>query len=77
MKPGRWTLRHLPITPGKPADERRAKCFCILGGPAAEVVGERAIAQTKMTMSQRGMVEGAQGPGLCDVACTGCFHEPD
>ena len=38
-----------------------------LGGSAVEVAGERAIAQTKMTISQRGMVEGEGGPVLCDV----------
>jgi hypothetical protein len=38
-----------------------------LGGSAIEVVGDRAIAQTKMTISQRGMVDGTQGPVLCDV----------
>ena len=46
-----------------------------LGGTAVEVVGERAIAQTKMTISQRGMVEGANGPVLCDVVCTGRFYD--
>ena len=29
-----------------------------LGGSAIEVAGDRAIAQTKMTISQRGLVEG-------------------
>ena len=42
-----------------------------LGGSAIEVVGDRAIAQTKMTISQRGLVEGV----LCDVVCTGRFHD--
>lgn len=42
-----------------------------LGGSAIEVAGERAIAQTKMTISQRGMVEGV----LCDVLCTGRFYD--
>ncbi len=46
-----------------------------LGGSAIEVAGERAIAQTKMTISQRGMVEGEGGPVLCDVVCTGRFHD--
>jgi len=46
-----------------------------LGGSAIEVAGDRAIAQTKMTISQRGMVEGVQGPVLCDVVCTGRFHD--
>ena len=42
-----------------------------LGGSAIEVAGDRAIAQTKMTISQRGPVEGV----LCDVVCTGRFHD--
>ena len=42
-----------------------------LGGSAIEVSGERAIAQTKMTISQRGPVEGV----LCDVVCTGRFYD--
>jgi SnoaL-like domain len=46
-----------------------------LGGSAIEVVGERAIAQTKMTISQRGMVEGVDGPVLGDVVCTGRFYD--
>ena len=46
-----------------------------LGGSAVEITGERAIAQTKMTISQRGMVEGAEGPVLCDVLCTGRFYD--
>lgn len=46
-----------------------------LGGSAIEVAGDRAIAQTKMTISQRGLVEGAAGPVLCDVVCTGRFYD--
>jgi ketosteroid isomerase-like protein len=46
-----------------------------LGGSAIEVVGDRAIAQTKMTISQRGNVEGSDGPVLCDVVCTGRFYD--
>jgi hypothetical protein len=42
-----------------------------LGGSAIELAGERAIAQTKMTISQRGLVEGV----LCDVVCTGRFYD--
>jgi hypothetical protein len=42
-----------------------------LGGSAVEVAGDRAIAQTKMTISQRGPVEGV----LCDVVCTGRFYD--
>lgn len=46
-----------------------------LGGSAIEVAGDRAIAQTKMTISQRGMVEAVGGPVLCDVVCTGRFYD--
>jgi len=42
-----------------------------LGGSAIEVNGDRAIAQTKMTISQRGPVDGV----LCDVVCTGRFYD--
>ena len=42
-----------------------------LGGSAIDVQGTRAIAQTKMTISQRGLVEGC----LCDVVCTGRFYD--
>jgi hypothetical protein len=42
-----------------------------LGGSAIEVAGERAIAQTKMTISQRGVVEGVP----CDIVCTGRFYD--
>jgi hypothetical protein len=42
-----------------------------LGGHSSEVAGERAIAQTKMTISQRAEVEGV----LVDVVCTGRFHD--
>ena len=46
-----------------------------LGGCAVDVAGERAVAQTKMTISQRGTVEGVDGPVLCDVVCTGRFYD--
>jgi hypothetical protein len=42
-----------------------------LGGTSVEVEGRRAIAQTKMTISQRGPVEGV----MCDVVCTGRFFD--
>jgi len=46
-----------------------------LGGCSVDLNGARAIAQTKMTISQRGMVEGVDGPVLCDVVCTGRFYD--
>jgi hypothetical protein len=42
-----------------------------LGGSSIEVARDRAIAQTKMTISQRGPVDGV----LCDVVCTGRFFD--
>jgi hypothetical protein len=42
-----------------------------LGGTTIELAGRRAIAQTKMTISQRGDVQGV----ACDVVCTGRFYD--
>ena len=42
-----------------------------LGGFAVQVRGTRAIAQTRVTLSARGMVEGVE----CDVACIGRFYD--
>jgi SnoaL-like domain len=42
-----------------------------LGGSAIDIIGERAIAQTKMTISQRASVENV----LVDVVCTGRFYD--
>jgi len=42
-----------------------------LGGMNIEIASNRAIAQTKMTISQRGPVDGV----LCDVVCTGRFYD--
>lgn len=42
-----------------------------LGGSSIDVSGRRAIAQTKMTISQRADVEDV----VCDVVCTGRFYD--
>ena len=42
-----------------------------LGGVAIDIAGARAIAQTKMTISQRAAVHDV----LCDVVCTGRFYD--
>lgn len=42
-----------------------------LGGCSIDLAGDRAIAQTKMTINQRAEVEGM----LCDVVCTGRFYD--
>jgi SnoaL-like domain len=41
------------------------------GGVRITLAGTRAIAQTRMTIMQRGPVDGV----LCDVACTGRFYD--
>jgi hypothetical protein len=42
-----------------------------LGGSSVDLAGARAIAQTKMTISQRGAVDGI----AVDVVCTGRFYD--
>jgi hypothetical protein len=42
-----------------------------LGGTTIDLAGDRAIAQTKMTISQRAKVHDV----LCDVVCTGRFYD--
>ncbi|MGW0582181.1 nuclear transport factor 2 family protein [Streptomyces sp. NPDC002920] len=42
-----------------------------LGGHTADVLGDRAIAQTKMTINQQAMVDGVE----VDVVCTGRFYD--
>ena len=42
-----------------------------LGGTTIDLAGDRAVAQTKMTISQRGDVQGVP----CDVVCTGRFYD--
>jgi len=41
------------------------------GGVRITLAGTRAVAQTRMTIMQRGLVDGV----LCDVACTGRFYD--
>jgi hypothetical protein len=50
---------------------RGVRIHHMLGGSSIDVQGRRAIAQTKMTISQRAPVEGV----LCDVVCTGRFYD--
>ena len=50
---------------------RGVRILHFLGGSAIEVAAHRSVAQTKMTISQRGEVEGV----LCDVVCTGRFYD--
>jgi SnoaL-like protein len=51
--------------------EKGVSILHFLGGNSADVVGSRAISQTKMTISQRAQVHDV----LCDVVCTGRFYD--
>ena len=51
--------------------ERGVSILHFLGGTAIDLAGERAIAQTKMTIAQRADVDGV----ACDVVCTGRFYD--
>jgi SnoaL-like domain len=51
--------------------ERGVSILHFLGGTSIEFAGPRAVAQTKMTISQRAEVDGV----LCDVVCTGRFFD--
>ncbi|WP_433241737.1 nuclear transport factor 2 family protein [Streptosporangium sp. CA-135522] len=51
--------------------ERGVRILHFLGGTSVDLAGARAIAQTKMTISQRAEVDGV----LCDVVCTGRFFD--
>jgi len=51
--------------------ERGVSILHFLGGTAIDLAGDRAIAQTKMTISQRAEVDGVP----CDVVCTGRFYD--
>ena len=50
---------------------RGVRILHFLGGSSVAVAGNRATAQTKMTISQRASVDGV----LCDVVCTGRFYD--
>jgi hypothetical protein len=51
--------------------ERGVNILHFLGGTFIELAGQRAISQTKMTISQRARVQEV----LCDVTCTGRFFD--
>lgn len=51
--------------------QRNFSILHFLGGMSIDLAGERAIAQTRMTIMQRGTVHGV----LCDIACTGRFYD--
>ncbi len=51
--------------------DRGVRILHFLGGSTIDVNGDHAIAQTKMTITQRVEVHGV----LCDVVCTGRFYD--
>jgi hypothetical protein len=51
--------------------KRGMRFLHFLGGSSIDVKGKRAIAQTKMTISQRAALDGV----MCDVVCTGRFYD--
>jgi len=51
--------------------ERGVSILHFLGGTSIDLAGARAISQTKMTISQRAVVEGV----ACDIVCTGRFYD--
>ena len=59
------------IAMSKAGWERGVNILHFLGGQSIDVVGPRAISQTKMTISQRAVVEEVE----VDVVCTGRFYD--
>jgi hypothetical protein len=51
--------------------EKGVRILHFLGGTSIDVAGDRAVSQTKMTISQRATVHGIP----CDVVCTGRFYD--
>jgi len=51
--------------------ERGVSIIHFLGATSVELAGERAIAQTKMTINQRATVDGV----VVDAVCTGRFYD--
>jgi hypothetical protein len=51
--------------------ERGVSILHFQGGTTIDLAGNRAIAQTKMQISQRAMIHNV----LCDVLCTGRFYD--
>ncbi len=51
--------------------DKGVRILHFLGGMTIDLAASRAVAQTKMTISQRATVEGV----VCDVVCTGRFYD--
>ncbi len=59
------------IAARKAGFERGVSIIHFLGGTSCEVAGDRAVAQTKMTINQRAAVDGV----AVDAVCTGRFYD--
>lgn len=59
------------IAASRGAFERGVRILHVLGGSTCDIAGNRAIAQTRMTIHQRALVDGV----LVDVACIGRFYD--
>jgi len=59
------------IALSREAFERGVSILHFLGGTSIDISGRRALAQTKMTISQRAAIDGVE----CDVVCTGRFYD--
>jgi hypothetical protein len=59
------------ITVSQDGFDRGVRIMHMLGGISIDIKGKRAVAQSKMTISQRADVEAV----LCDVVCTGRFYD--
>jgi hypothetical protein len=51
--------------------EKGVSILHFLGGTSIDLNGDRAITQTKMTISQRAAVQNV----ICDIVCTGRFYD--
>jgi hypothetical protein len=59
------------IAVSRKAMENGLNAIHFLGGQSIDLAGDRAVAQTKMTIALRGPLEGV----VCDIVCTGRFYD--
>lgn len=59
------------VTAARAAWDRGVDVAHTLSGMSADIVGDRAVVQTRMTIHQRGLLDGV----TVDVACTGRFYD--
>jgi SnoaL-like domain len=59
------------IRVSREGSERGVRILHFLGGTSVDLASPRAVAQTKMTITQRAVVHDVE----CDVVCTGRFYD--